>query len=130
MSSGEIRKTGYRPEVRTSYGSPTLVNGTIVDSAWRTIKFDLRNDTLGIPIGYFDANMKEHGLLGYAQAEAIRWWFIAQADAEQMAGSLYLETRLQAYDLVLTHKITPKDAIGAIDSRGRPMPQQIKEETK
>ena len=121
MSSGENRAVGYRPEIRTSYHSPSLVAGHIVDSEWRPIKFENRNDIFGVPSGYFDKQLAEHGLLSYAQAETIRWWFMAQAESERAVGALCLETRLQAYDLVTTYKVTPKNITGAIDCRGKPL---------
>ncbi len=128
MSSGESRSIGYRPEVRTSYSSPSLVAGQIVDSEWRPINFETHKGIFGVPTGYFDEKLAERGLLGRAQAETIRWWFIAQAEAERAAGSLCLETRLQAYELVMTHKVTPKEIVGAYDSRGKPLATDIKGE--
>lgn len=119
MSNGTSTMKGYRPEVRTSYHTPSLVAGQIVDSEWRPIDFKSGDGVLGIPQGYFDKKLSEHHLLGYAAAEAIRWWFLAIAKAERATGSLCLETRLQQYDVVLTHSVKPSDVTGAIDSRGR-----------
>lgn len=119
VSSGSSRLVGYRPEVRTSYHTPTTVLGQIVDGQWREIKFHTRNDLSGIPTGYFDKELGLHGLLGRAQAEAIRWWFLAQAEAESVTGALCLETRLKSYELVLTHKVIEKEALPATDFRGK-----------
>jgi hypothetical protein len=128
MSSGETRMTGYRPEVRTSYHTPSLVAGQIVDSEWRPISYKTGEGILGIPHGYFDKQLSEQGLLGYAAAEAIRWWFMAAAEAERPLGALYLETRLQSYSVVLTHKVTPKEVVGALDCRGKALPQAAAKE--
>ena len=119
VSSGESRMVGYRPEVRTSYRDPTLVSGQIVDGVWREIKYHSRDDLSGIPAGYFDKKLKEHGLLGRPQAEAIRWWFLAQAEAERATGALCLETRLKSYELVLTHKVIEKESLPATDFQGK-----------
>jgi hypothetical protein len=119
MSNGQSRSKGYRPEVRTSYHRPGLHCGQIVDSEWRPIEYATRQDQSGVPNGYFDKKLAEHGLLSFASAQAIRWWFVANAEAERAAGALSLETRLQKYELVIDHKVTPGDAISALDCRGQ-----------
>jgi len=119
MSNGLSRSTGYRPEVRTSYFQPGLHCGQIVDSEWRPIQYETRKDQIGVPNGYFDQKLSEHGLLSFASAQAIRWWFVANAEAERATGALCLETRLQKYELVIEHKVTAGEAIHALDCRGR-----------
>jgi hypothetical protein len=99
-----------------------MVSGQIVDSVWRPINYENRSDHFGIPAGYFDKKLTEHHLLSLAQAEAIRWWFIANADAEGPAKSLCLETRLQEYSLQITHSVKPVAALRGLDSQGRALP--------
>jgi len=98
-----------------------MASGQIVDAVWRPIEYTRNQTLIGIPQGYFDAKLTEHGLLGHAQAEAIRWWFIASADAEKSTGSMCLETRLQKYKLTITHKVEELDVHSALDCLGRPL---------
>ena len=121
MTNGESTIIGYRPEVRSSYSRPVMASGQIVDAVWRPIEYTRNQTLIGIPQGYFDAKLTEHGLLGLAQAEAIRWWFIASAEAEGPTGSMCLETRLQKYKLTITHKVEELDVRSALDCRGRPL---------
>lgn len=125
MSNGSTRMKGYRPEVRTSYHAPSMHCGQIVDSQWRPIEYVNRFDQTGIPAGYFDKKLNEHGLLSFSVAQAIRWWFISGADAERAIGSICLETRLQSYDLVIEYKVTVAEAVGALNCRGKEIVEEV-----
>jgi hypothetical protein len=93
----------------------------IVDATWRTLSHEIRKDGVGVPVGYFDQKLSEHGLLGYSAAQALRWWFLAAAEAERPMGSLCLETRLRQHRLELTHEVSELDVIEALDCRGQPI---------
>lgn len=121
MSKGTTTATGYSVEIRTSYRQPCLVHGVIVDATWRTLSHEIRKDGVGVPLGYFDQKLSEHGLLGYSAAQALRWWFLAAAEAERPIGSLCLETRLRQHRLELTHEVSELDVIEALDCRGQPI---------
>jgi hypothetical protein len=122
MSSGTTTIKGYRPEVRTSYHTPSMISGQIVDAQWRPIQTTSRPDNLGVPTGYFDRKLTEHGLFSMPQAEALRWWFICNAAAERPAGALCLETRLQEYTLTISHKVEAGQTVNALDCRGCLLP--------
>lgn len=121
MSNGTTTALGYTVEVRTSYREPSLVCGVIVYATWRTLPHETRKDGFGVPVGYFDKELSEHGLLGYHAAQTLRWWFMSTADAERSLGSLCLETRLRKHRLVLKHEVSELDVVEAMDCRGRPI---------
>jgi hypothetical protein len=121
MSNGTMTAKGYRPEVRTSYHKPSMISGQIVDAEWRPMQTTSRPDSLGVPTGYFDRKLVEHGLLSLPQAEALRWWFICNAEAERPTGALCLETRLQEYMLTISHKVEAGQTVNALDCRGHPL---------
>lgn len=118
-SNGSISMTGYKVEIRTSYPDPQRVGELIVDGKWRTVPFKMSNEpTGGIPTGYFDELLAKNNLLGYVQAQAFRWRVMADAEANEMMGSLCLETRLKKYHLLIRTEITEKEALEPLDSRG------------
>lgn len=125
MSNGTVTMRGYRPEVRTSYHTPSVVSGQIVDCEWRPIEYERGKAPVGVPQGYSDQKLSDHGLLGHAQAEAMRWWFIAAAEAERATGSLCMETRLQEYKLTITHTTVAVGAKSAINCRGDALPSVL-----
>lgn len=117
-SNGSISMTGYKVEIRTSYPEPQRIGELIVDGKWRTVPFKVLDDASGIPTGYFDELLAKNNLLGYAQAQAFRWRVMADAEANEMMGSLCLETRLKKYHLLIRTEITEKEALEPLDSRG------------
>ena len=50
-------------------------------------------------------------MLGYAAAQALRWWLHAAAEADNMSG-LCLETRIISHKISYSHKI---ETVGAHD---------------
>lgn len=127
-SNGSIRMTGYKVEIRTSYPEPQRIGELIVDGKWRTIPFKVLNDASGVPVGYFDELLAENNLMGYTQAQAIRWRVMADAEAQRVMGSLYLETRLKQYRLLIQREITEKEALEPLDSRGKTLEETETEE--
>ena len=116
-SNGSTTCYGYVPEVRTSYHIPTTVGGQIVDNIWRRIAH-VDGQGFGVPNGYFDKRLAERNLLGHAQAETIRWWFIAQAEAERLLGGSCLQTRLVEVRLHESYTLKTSKVTQAIDYRG------------
>lgn len=118
-SNGSIRMTGYKVEIRTSYPDPQRIGDLIIDGKWRTVPFKVLDDASSIPTGYSDELLAENNLLGYVQAQAFRWRVMADAEANEMMGSLYLETRLKKYHLLIRTEITEKEALEPLDFRGK-----------
>lgn len=119
VSNGSVSMTGYKVEIRTSYPDPQRIGELIVDGKWRTIPFKVLDDASSIPTGYFDELLAKNNLLGYVQAQAFRWRVMADAEANEMMGSLCLETRLKKYHLLIRTEITEKEALEPLDFRGK-----------
>ena len=116
MSSGSRTMIGYTVEVRTSYHMPTIHNGVAVDREWRQLQFQRGKD--GVPAGYFDAHLNERDLFGFTQANALRWLWLAHANAESVTGSTCIETRLVEHRLIETHNTERLEPQEALDARG------------
>ncbi len=54
----------------------------------------------------------------YEQAEAMRWWFLANIEATRIGGCLCFETRLVEYRAEYSRSAKPIEYINAFDSRG------------
>lgn len=120
--SGNGTETAYTVEARYNYPQPTQIGGQIFDNRWREVKF--QDSAIGVPrCAPFNRRTLEHGLLGYAAAQALRWWLHAAAEADNMSG-LCLETRIVSHKISYSHKIETVAAHDHIhgDDRSNCMP--------
>lgn len=93
----------YSIEARcgTAKLGPITVNNQVFDGEWRTV--NIARAPIGVPAAPpFMASAQQHGLYGYAAAQALRWWLLAEADMTFRA----LDTRLIEHRLETTYKIT------------------------
>lgn len=94
---------GYTVEARWAHGTPKQIGDTILHKEWQSLHFN--KSPIGIPPHgprYGGGCQRESmGLLSYAAAEALRWWFIAEVEAQE-GHVISMDTRLVA------HKITYK----------------------
>lgn len=109
-SGGTSGGTCYTVEARYNSHEPKEFGGQIFDNRWRQVNF--ARAAIGVPAGNraLDWVALEHGYLGYAAAQALRWWFHAHADAEGFGGGLCLETRLVKHKYSVDYKIEPTSA--------------------
>lgn len=80
---------GWSVEARSTAHAPEAIGEQIFDERWQPVKFAYGMP--GVPTGSpFDGPwLQQMGLLGYASAQALRWWFHAEAPR-----ALCIETRL------------------------------------
>lgn len=93
--TGSGTEIGYSVQARSTSGS-TLIRGQIFGPAWTTVEFSTRDDNNGVPSpGGFDLSgqLSNHGLLSYASAQAIRWWFHAESEDSQHKLSIAKDIR-------------------------------------
>jgi len=108
-SSGSGEEIAYSVEARYNFTEPTTVGGQLFDNRWRRVHFE--RSVVGVPpCGRWHRKTIEHGMLGYAAAQALRWWLHALADAE--IGGLCLETR------IISHRISHSFKIEAVAAHG------------
>lgn len=88
--SGSGGILGYTVEARLAYPEAGSILGQIFDLRWKRVHFD-PGSPVGVP-GPRSQDAARLGLMDYAQAQAMRWWFVAAADAEFSAGCV--ETRI------------------------------------
>jgi hypothetical protein len=129
---GSGTDSGWSVEARYAYYEPKVINGMMLDDRWRTVHF---NDTspIGVPRGprYHSPWLAHCGLYSYQSAQALRWWFIAQAEAE-LLGSLCLETRLVKHKITYSYHHTAETAHEVIggDDRSNTRPVEPKQPAK
>lgn len=103
--------TGYTIEARFNLREPEKIGRQIYDKEWRQVEFD--RSAIGVPMSTsYHRELLEHGLFIYSAAQALRWWFIAQAEIECAGGAPGLQTRMVKHRVTCTHEIS---AIGVID---------------
>lgn len=96
--SGNSSKKGWAVEAR-SVKDPVSMGGQIFAEKWRRVQFD--ECPFGVPSPKWGAS--HHGLLGYAQAQALRWWLHAASEEDRIFSAL--ETRLIQHELIETYTI-------------------------
>jgi hypothetical protein len=101
--SGSGTETAYTVEARYDYSEPIQVGKQLFDNRWRRVNFE--PSLFGVPqCAPFARHTRDNGMLGYAAAQALRWWVHAEADATNMTG-LCLETRIISHRITYSHKI-------------------------
>jgi len=122
--SGSGSVEGYRVEARYMGHEPKPFAGLILDKEWRLLTFNDKTP-IGVPIGdsYHAPMLKQTYCFSYQCAQALRWWFHAQAEVE-MLGGLCLETRIVKYEIQYSHsakRVSEHCLIGG-DDRSNCMP--------
>ena len=111
QSQGSSTRPGYTVEARLDLLSPVNIGRQTFDKKWRQVEFD--QSAIRVPMSHVHhRELLEHGLFSYAAAQALRWWFHAQAEIECFGASHGLQTRLVLHQLTLEHEIS---AIGVVD---------------
>jgi hypothetical protein len=109
--SGSGTDVAYSVEARLAYPTPRMVCGHLLDARWQRVEFE--KSRTGIPVK--DRLFPVHntlGLFGYQAAQALRWWFLAQADVE--FSCLCIETRLIEHKVQYSYSGTAERACAII----------------
>lgn len=90
---------GYKVQARYMYGEPGIFEGIVLDQRWRTLHFE--KSPIGVPPsrGCFDWYLPASGCVTLAAAQALRWWFLANCGANNVGGSLCVETRIVIFKI-------------------------------
>lgn len=109
--SGETR--AYTVEARYNNLHPIQVHDQIFDNRWKQLHF--KEGVNGVPSGDpLHPFFREMRVLTWAQAQALRWWFVAELE-RQALGSLCFETRIVQHKIVYSYRgeaLTHFDHIG------------------
>ena len=92
---------GYTVEVRFIGHKPEIINGMVLGKEWQRAKFETVTPPIpGVPNArpWHSALFTIVGLYDYSAAQALRWWFHANADASGF-GSMCLESRIVAHSV-------------------------------
>ena len=96
--------------------------GQLFDNRWQIVQFN--KSPLGVPVAdpYMAPILEERGLFGYAAAQALRWWFHANAVASRIGGDLCLETKLVKHTVATAFEcsaVSEHEFIGGEDGSNR-----------
>lgn len=110
--SRESTSHGYSVEARCALDQPVAIGDSIYSNKWQRVEFS--EGTFGVPIrGKFDDDLNVTGLMRYAGAQALRWWFIACCDRTREG--IGIETRLVRHKINLSWSSEGVEAIEATD---------------
>lgn len=127
--SASGKNHGYSVEARLNTYKPDEVLGNILDNRWRRLNFP--ESHIGVPLHRKgELGLGELGLVSYAAAQALRWWF--HAEAENSRKGICLETRIILHEVTFSYAETPKsvhEAIGGND-RSNIMPDWKAQKTR
>ncbi len=115
-SSASGTDRSYSVQARMAYYEPRTVSGMMLDTRWKTVCF--KPGEVGVPIHRWHS-WPDHGLYNYQAAEALRWWFVAQARVEN--NEICLETRLVEHEVDYSWKESSVKAVGYIKSHNGPV---------
>ena len=121
--TGSGTTIGYSVEARMNYSRPETILGTAYDNRWQRVQI-VAGDS-GVPMKRSPA-LDHVDLYSFETAEALRWWFIAAAEASRIGGSLCIETRLVRHRVEYSYSAKPVAYVGARDGRGD-MPEDMQE---
>jgi hypothetical protein len=124
--NGSGTAISYSVQARLAYFEPRMVCGQMLDTRWTTVNFEMGR--VGVPADKFESlpghnTAVANGLVSYQAAQALRWWFLANADKEFSCGCI--ETRLIKHTVRYEYSITADSAhdyIGEGESRTNIMP--------
>lgn len=109
---------GYQVQARYMFHEPKEFGGIVLDNRWRTLYF--QRSPIGVPTaGEFEWYLRPCQCMSYQAAQALRWWFVAAAEARDIAGSLCLETRLLKVKIKYSTESEVLEAIEEVDRHGR-----------
>lgn len=85
-------------EARIAMHSPKTIAGHLLDDRWRRVNYNYE-PVFGVPIGkdYHEPLLRTCGVMGYACAQAMRWWLVAVAERD--CKHVCLETRLVKHEI-------------------------------
>jgi hypothetical protein len=116
QAKGEFPKTpqshsgttfAWSVEVRCVLSRPCKVGNSLIGTAWQTMTFPEGHG--GVPDGpRYLFKGRDFGLLSYPAAQAMRWWFLAEAALEHLHYNL--ETRLVKHEIKYSESATPVEA--------------------
>lgn len=115
--SGSGSETAYTVEARYNFPRPIQIGNQIFDNRWQRVQF--QESEIGVPpCSPIYRHTREHGMLGYPAAQALRWWLHANAEASR-GGGMCLETRLVSHTISHSYKIEAIEAHGHIHGEDR-----------
>ncbi len=113
--SGSGTTFAYTVEARLMFHTPEQFGDIILDKKWRQIHF--KEGSTGIPLGnrYELPELLHACAYSYETAQALRWGFLAEANARSQTGALCLETRLVQYRIEYSYKAVQERVVEYVE---------------
>lgn len=121
---GESTCPAFTVEARHTQG-PVKIGDQLFDGEWRNVSF--QESFIGVP-NSSSPIVREHGMLGYASAQALRWWIHAESQANFGMGGFCLDTRIIKHIIKTTYEITAVSFHEIVGDEDNPNHQPAKEQ--
>ena len=119
MSEGTRSGKCYTVQARIKTYGPKAIGDQLFGDKWQTINFE--RSPIGVPGDAFTRGL-DGNYLTYAQAEALRWWFAAEARF-----TVGLQTRLVEHSFVIRTTVSKERTLAKVgDHLYRPKPPKPK----
>ena len=119
-SSGTGTDKAYYIEGRSVNSRPEQIGGMLLDERWRRIDLYEVQHPHGVPVKNHGGASQagDRGLLNYEAAEALRWWFHAEAAAGLGLSAICLETRLVECEVKYSYEVTAVKEVSVLGRDG------------
>lgn len=88
---------GYSVEARQNSSRPVVIGEQIFDNRWKRVHF--QNGSMGVPTAKsYEWAVVQAGLFSYQAAQALRWWFHAEAE-NTAGGGICTESRIVKHEI-------------------------------
>lgn len=113
--SGSGTIGAWSVEARCSLDTHVTCNGVILGSKWQRLHFP--KEAKGVPPGpaWHQPWLSLTGRYAYESAQALRWWWLAVAEAERCLGSIGVETRLVREKITYSYGVS-RHASGHVEN--------------
>lgn len=109
-STGDYHEKGYTVEARCILKEPRSVGRMVLGQAWTEVQFE--RAPIGVPAAHPYSPLPLMNVLSWPAAQALRWWFHADAASTGHMGDLGIETRLVEHTIKLDYECR---AVGIVD---------------
>lgn len=109
--TGDYHEKGYTVEARCTLREPRSVGPILLGQEWAEVPFN-RSPQGGIPMAHPYSPLPMMSVMSWPAAQALRWWFHAEAASTGIMSDLGIETRIIEHAIKLEYECR---AVGPVD---------------
>lgn len=127
-STGDWYEKGYTVEARCTSREPRMVGRMLLGQTWQEVVFE--RSAIGVPCAHSHSALMFCSVMSWPAAQALRWWFHAEAAGVGIMSDLGVETRIIEHAIKLDYECR---AVGPVEEvtngSHRPRPAKATEPT-